>query len=54
MYDGNPLVVNAVLHMQFVSQTSANNLRLTINLHITFNANGDITASLGGITSEYY
>ena len=54
MYDGNPLVVNAVLHMQFVSQTSADNLRLTINLHITINANGDVTATVGDITSDCY
>ncbi len=54
MYDGNPLVLNAVLHMQFVSQGSADNLRLSVHLHITVNANGDVTATLGEITTECY
>ena len=54
MYDGMPLVVNAVLHMQFVSQGSADNLRLKVNLHVTVNANGDVTATLGNITGECY
>ena len=54
MYDGMPLVVNAVLHMQFVSQGAADNLRLKVNLHTTVNANGEVTANLGDITMECY
>ena len=39
MVDNNPLVVNAVLNMQFVSKNTADNLKLQAHFHITINAN---------------
>ena len=50
MVDNNPLVVNAVLNMQFVSKNTADNLKLQAHFHITINANGEVTAIVEDIT----
>ena len=44
--DCSPLVVNGVLVANLVSQGSANDLKVKIRLHITVNANGEVSVCM--------
>lgn len=47
-----PSVVTAVVNINVISQGAASNLRLQANIHITVNANGDLTVENIDFTGE--